>query len=569
MSGMSSRAARVEQRRARGPLVRRLLGLLVAAVTLVLILPSSPAWAHAELLTTTPADGAVLADAPSSVEFVFDEPVFLVPDGFQLYGGGAGHRTVPAEAVDATVRVILPKGLAEGSYVLGWRVISDDSHPESGVLSFAVGHADASVPTVVERDTRPVDILYGVLTALGFLGLFCLTGLTVFDLCVARTIAPGRRLPRLTAVVALSAYLILVPLTSVRERGLGLGSLFDPAVVLAGWSGGATAVLVLAALGTVLMLLRSRLPRRAAFLAGMTGAVAALASVLPVGHTRTFEPRWLVMTADLIHAATAAVWLGGLVALIVHLARARRRDGDPAEAALVLGRFSTLAGGLVVLLGITGAVLAVVIVGSVPALVGTAYGRLLLIKIGVVVVIGLLAAWNRFGLVPRLARERITGRAWRRLAVTIRLELLGLVLVVGLATALTLQNPRETDVPAVPVSAATDVLTSAGIPVAADLGTGHVTGRFGPGKPGINVIVFDLTDAGGAPIVPIDLPEVSVSEPTQSLGPLPATVEPGKTPGSYRAVVVLPAAGQWKITAAVRVNELERPAAVIDVVVVR
>ena len=227
-----------------------------------------------------------------------------------------------------------------------------------------------------------------------------------------------------------------------------------------------------------------------------------------------------------------------------------------------------MAGGLVVLLGVTGTILGVVIVGSVPALVGGAYGRLLLAKLGLVAVISGLAAWNRFGLVPRLARGETTGRAWRRLALAIRLEVVGVVLVVGLTSALTLQNPQATDTPAEAGPAATALFTPVGTPVAADLGTGHLSGRFGPGTAGVNVITFDLTDAGGAPLVPLGMPQVSVAEPNLSLGPLAAEVEPGKTPGSYRAVIVLPVGGQWRITAAVRVNELERPAAVADVVVV-
>jgi len=534
---------------------------------LVLVSPAAPASAHAELVSTTPAAGAVLTDAPGSVEFAFDEPVSLVPDGFQLYDGSGGHRTVAAEAVEATVRVTLPSDLAEGSYVLGWRVVSDDSHPESGVLSFVVGRAGASVPTAVENDAGPVDVLYGSLTAFGYLGLFCLVGLTVFDLFIARATAAGRRLPRAAGLVAVGAYLVLVPLTAVRERGLGLGAVFDPAVVTTGWSWGPVLTLVLASSGVVLMLLRARLPRRAGFWVGTAGAGAALVSVLPVGHTQTFGPSWLVMGADLVHAATAAVWLGGLVALILHLTRARRRKSDPAEAAVVLSRFSTLAGGVVVLLGITGTILAVVIVGSVTALVGSSYGLLLLAKLGMVVVIGALAAWNRFGLVPRLARDGTTGSAWPRLARAIRLEAAGIVVVVGLTSALTLQNPRETDATAGPAPAG--VPAAGGSPVLADLGTGHLTGRFSPGTAGANVITFDLTDAGGAPIVPLGMPQVSVAEPNLSLGPLAAEVEPGERPGSYRAKVLLPVAGQWKITAAVRVNELEQPAAVADVVVVR
>ncbi|MGS0685248.1 copper resistance CopC/CopD family protein [Nakamurella sp. GG22] len=547
--------------------IRRLVGLLLAVLALGLALPASPASAHAELLSTDPSEGAVLAASPSSIAFTFDEPVVLVPDGFKLYDGSGGQRIVPVEAVDATVRAALPPDLATGSYVLAWRVVSDDSHPESGVLSFAVGRAAATAPTVTETDTEAVVVLFGALTALGYLALFGLVGLTVFDLFVARTTPAGRRLPRVAAITAVSAYVLLVPLTAMREQGLALGALVDPAVATPGWSDSAALTLVLAASGIAMMLLRTRLPGRAGFWTGTVGAGVALLSVLPVGHTRTFEPRWLMMGADLVHAATAAVWIGGLLALVLYLVRARRRQGDPAEAAVVLGRFSTLAGGLVVLLGVTGTVLAVVVVGSVPALVGSTYGRLLLVKLSFVAVIGGLAAWNRFWLVPRLARDGISGRTWSRLALAIRFEAIGLVLVLGLTSALTLQNPRATDTVADPAPAVTEVPAPVGTPVLADLGTGHLTGRFSPGAAGVNVITFDVTDAGGTAIVPLGMPQVSVAEPNLSLGPLAAEVEPGDKPGSYRAVVAIPVAGQWKITAAVRVNEVEQPAAVTDVIV--
>ena len=565
---MSSDRPRPTSEGPSGASVRRLLGVLITALALFLALPPGSASAHAELVSTDPGDGAVLATAQSSVELTFDEPVVLVPDGFQLYDGSGGHQTVAAEAADATVRAALPPDLAEGSYVLFWRVVSDDSHPESGVLSFAIGRADGTVPTIVEGDDAMVSILYGVLTALWYLGIFCLVGLTVFDLFITRTTAAGRRLPRLAGRVAVGASVLLVSLTVIRERGAGLWAMLNPVVLVIGLFGPAGLTLVLTAAGVALMLLRTRLTDRAGFWPGTVGAAVALTSVLPVGHTRTFGPAWLVMGADLVHAATAAVWLGGLLGLALYLARARRRQDDPVEAGAVLSRFSTLAGVLVALLGVTGIALAVVIVGSVPALFGSTYGQLLLLKVGLVAVIGGLAAWNRFSLVPRLGRVGDTGAAWRQLALAIRLEAVGLVLVVGLTSALTLQNPRAADIPVGPAPVGTEGPAPAGTPLLADLGTGHLTGRFGPGTAGVNVITFDITDAGGTPIVPLGVPQVSVAEPNLSLGPLAAEVEPGETPGSYRAVVDVPAAGQWRITAAIRVNELEQPAAVADVIVV-
>jgi copper transport protein len=563
VSRPETRTTRIPMSATPTAVVTRLLGVLVAALALGLVLPAAPASAHAELVSTVPVAGAVLVDAPSSVVLTFDEPVDLVPDGIQLYDGSGVHRSVPAEVVQAAVRATLPADLPAGSYVVAWRVVSDDGHPESGVLPFVVRRADATLPTVHPVDARSVDLLDGGLTALGYLGLFTLVGLTVFDLVIARTTAPGRRLPRVAAHVALSAYLVLVPLTVVRERGVGLAGLPTSAAVTSGWTSAAAATLVLAGSGVVLMLLRTGLPGRAGPVAGVVGAVLALTSVLPVGHTRTFGPRWLVVGADLVHAATAAVWLGGLIALGLHLARARRHRGGSAGAAVVLGRFSTVAGGLVVLLGLTGTALAVVIVGSVPALLTSTYGQLLIGKLCLSAGIGAVAVWNRLGLVPRLLRPGADARAWRRLARAVRLEAVGLVLVLGVTSALTMQDPRAghglTPAPA-PAPAGTAVL--------ADLGTGHLTGRFGPGTSGVNVITFDVTDAGGAPVVPLGVPQVTVAEPNLGLGPLTADVRAGTAPGSYRAEIVVPTAGQWVITTAVRVNELQQPAAVVDVVVV-
>nr|WP_247647166.1 copper resistance protein CopC [Arthrobacter sp. E3] len=554
----TSRRNRWQQSRARRPLARRFLVLLFATLYLLMVVLPTPVLAHAALLYSTPVDGAALSKAPSSVELVFGETVAPVPDGFQLYDGSGVQRTVHVEQLDATVTATLPPNLADGSYKLSWRVISDDAHPIAGVLSFSVGKTGAAVPAIAKNDTGPVDILYGALNAFGYLGLFALVGLTVFNLFVTRTTVAARHLRWVAAFLAISTYVLLVPLTAVRERGLDLGGLADPAVFTSGWSGGAAVTLLLALAGVVLMLLAARIPGRRGFWAGTAGAGMALLSVLPVGHTRTFGPSWVVMGSDLVHAATAAVWLGGLVGLVLFLARARRRKGDPTEAAVVLGRFSTLAGSLVVLLGITGTILAVVMVGSVATLVGSSYGRLLMVKLAIVAVIGALAAWNRFGLLPRLANEEIKGKAWSRLTFAVRLEAIGVVVVLALTSALTLQNPRATEVQA-PV----------GTEVQAELGTGHLNGRFSPGTTGLNVLTFDLADVGDDPIVPISLPQVSAAEQNQGFGPLAAKVTPGATPGNYRAEVVLPEPGTWKITVAVRVNELEQPAAVVNVVVAK
>src|SRR5690606_3479310 len=78
-------------------------------------------------------------------------------------------------------------------------------------------------------------------------------------------------------------------------------------------------------------------------------------SELASGHTLTTDPQWLVMSADAVHVAAAALWLGGLVGL--HRLLSRRED-RPGPAASTVGRFSTVATWSVVALVIAGSTLA-------------------------------------------------------------------------------------------------------------------------------------------------------------------------------------------------------------------
>ncbi len=67
-----------------------------------------------------------------------------------------------------------------------------------------------------------------------------------------------------------------------------------------------------------------------------------------------------------------------------------------------MSRFSTLAGGLVAALALTGVLLGWRIVGSWSRLFGETWGRLLLVKVALVCVVLAMAAWNRYRLVPRV-----------------------------------------------------------------------------------------------------------------------------------------------------------------------
>jgi putative copper export protein/mono/diheme cytochrome c family protein len=140
------------------------------------------------------------------------------------------------------------------------------------------------------------------------------------------------------------------------------------------------------------------------------------------------------LVADAVHSMAAASWIGALPPLLLLLARARRTDGEPsrAMAAQATWRFSQLGIVSVCALLATGIINTCFLVGSVPGLVGTDYGRLLLAKVALFAAMVCLAAANRFRLFPRvIASEKQGTRVLGRIEHNGFIELLlGLVVLI-------------------------------------------------------------------------------------------------------------------------------------------
>ncbi|WP_399088259.1 copper resistance CopC/CopD family protein [Streptomyces sp. BBFR2] len=128
--------------------------------------------------------------------------------------------------------------------------------------------------------------------------------------------------------------------------------------------------------------------------AGLTagGALLAVATAATwsfAEHASTGLQPGLAIPVDLLHLLAVATWLGGLAALVVSL-----YWGPPVERAAVR-RFSRLAFGSVLALVATGLYQSWRQVGTVHALTGTAYGRLLMFKAGLVLLLVGLAWISR------------------------------------------------------------------------------------------------------------------------------------------------------------------------------
>ena len=138
--------------------------------------------------------------------------------------------------------------------------------------------------------------------------------------------------------------------------------------------------------------------------AGLAGGL--LMAQAWAGHAAAAEGRTLILqlTADSFHLLAAGVWFGSLPFLAVLLAWTRRADDPRADAiaAEAIRRFSALGLASVLILVLTGLANAWALVGSVPGLVGTAYGRLLLLKVSLLLPLLAMAAVNLCREKPRL-----------------------------------------------------------------------------------------------------------------------------------------------------------------------
>ncbi|MGO1629163.1 copper resistance CopC/CopD family protein [Mycetocola reblochoni] len=568
-----------------GRTVLRAVGALLLGLLFALGAGVAPAQAHAELLSTNPEDGAVLDTAPATVELRFNEPVQLIEDAIRLFPGDGDPVVLTARTVDTTVTIALPDELGEGAYALAYRVVSADGHPIGGALTFQVGDGDYTVPDTSAAPADPVmtDTIVSILTVAQYLGLLLLAGLLCFDrivLCRAEIPGPGtRRILRYAIGLAVAASLLLIPASGSRVTGhefiTYLPESGDLVLLPAStWMPGVSwQLLAAAALVTVLGIAATILESRTRGVAGRARALGcaalALAAPLLVGHTQTVQPVWVMLAADCGHLVAGAFWLGGVVGLLLYLRAARPavRGGrpriPPRETAEVVARFSRFALYSVILLAVSGTVMAVLIVGSWQALVSSGYGLLLTIKLIIVGAVIAVAAWNRTDLLPRITRHPADERQWVSLRRTLTVEAILLVAVLAVTGFLTNTSPTTT--PEHSHGTETTAPTEQETPVHAESQGLTVDGTITPAATGKNTVTFRL-EYKGEPITTEDV-TVEARLPEQELGPFTATPQLDPATGEYEAALTMPVAGEWQIQVTTRIDTYTQPIAMIPVTV--
>ncbi len=571
------------------------VGLAAFVVVVALVGLAAPASAHAQLVATSPADGAHVSPAPSQVSLRFSEQVSLKLGGVRVLNT-KGERVDEndAKAVNDTVTVSLRDNLADGAYVVAWNVVSADSHPVNGAFTFVVGAGPgASADEVASLLAVPNDKGWRVFAGVGrfasYAGLLLAAGGVVFLAFIDRR-RPSRTVVRLIAcasAVGAAGLLVQIPLQAAIATETGWTALLSPArwidvlsntglrwSTLVGIVGGAV---VAGAVGAA----RSRRDAWPQWV-GLTGAGLVFVSFALTGHTRTTSPEWLVVPADVVHVAAAGVWFGGVVLLVLAWTQ-RRRDGDAVAAARLVDRFSQMAVFTVVAVAASGVFLGWKEVGSLSALTSTRYGWTLVVKLCVVAVVGGLAAYNHWKLVPDIrrtgkpvlsakvanaaaasvggpgaAKTTRSALAWRRLEKTVRYEIAGLLTVLAVTSALVVITPAR------------EVQSKGGLfATSVAFGNDRLNMVIDPNKVGTNEFHAYLLDEAGRPDDAIQQMTLRLSLPAQGVGPIEEAM--GKAgPGHWQLVSdALTIPGKWDVTLVGEVSKFEDQTVTMPVTVHR
>lgn len=133
---------------------QRMKTAVIALIALLLVFSLVlPAFAHAQLLSSSPANGAAL---PTAEEVVLTFNESISPDFVQLAGTGPDGDIIEGDAVvDGPVLTQAIRATANGEYTLTYRVVSADGHPVSGEVTFTL--TDTENDDAPDQDTGAID----------------------------------------------------------------------------------------------------------------------------------------------------------------------------------------------------------------------------------------------------------------------------------------------------------------------------------------------------------------------------------------------------------------------------
>lgn len=311
-----------------------------------------------------------MATLPPGVELIFTEPVSPAGAGIKVFSPSGQQVAGPATSRGTVLSA--PVSSAEtGTFVVSWQVLAADTHPSRGAFRFSVGRPSPNPYSwlLAGGEIGTATPIGYVLQALArwvhFAGFALAFGVVAFQALI-------RRKERFNWLVG-AGVILLVAAEPLALLGQLASLSFDSDTAIAVLASGFGRLLALRLAGALLVwalwAIQSPWP-----VLGVGGAVALVDGLS--AHAIPGLPGAGQMLVA-VHVAAMGVWVGGLAAFL----------GAPDR------RFGRYAAGSFGVAAVTGLLLAVAHIGLLQALMTTAYGQVLMVKVlvvGVAVTVALL-----------------------------------------------------------------------------------------------------------------------------------------------------------------------------------
>lgn len=523
----------------------RCFALLVAALLLASVFLPGRADAHAILEQATPAQDEQLQNSPPYVELLFNERLDSSADNkiIVLDGSSRSVTSAKTERIEQGkgLKLMLP-ALKEDHYTVSYSIISADGHPVSGAYVFTVGnppplpdssgldpHAQighAGHAHDSNKLTTMSFLLYAARIAY-YAGLLGVSGLIFWGL--QRSASPAVRDTREAAIGFMGKFFVCATIAYVV---LSLNNLAQNEP-LSEWG----RILTQTTIGklfaaSLLLSIAGLLLRGLSAPARLFWAAVALFVEAWSGHAAVFDPIYYSVALDFVHLAAASLWSGGLLLLLLVWRRERPEAG---RFAILFSKWALAA---FLALWLTGILSVLLFLPSLNYLFYTAWGKWLLVKVG----LSLLVVIAAFLIRLRLRKGSLPPGGLLRADFGL---MAGIVLIVGI---LTYQNPLPANQPLYYHDMGTDM---------------HLTLQVTPNAPGDNSITLKvwLPEKSGQPkstvlrLQPLERKDVGYIEvPLESYQDSDIYAFPGYVEAAFKAKgPYLPFAGKWE--AQVRVTD--------------
>lgn len=354
---------------------------------------------HATVTSSNPSPNEILDSLPEKISIQFSEDIQTSFYTLEVYS--ENESKIPLQDIHVSKKTLegtWSDSSDEGVYFIKWRVISSDGHPIEGTIPFQFGETTNNSGQVIAKENAGFPSSSQIfLQSLQYLCFAAITGILFFNLLLTKGPLPDRMSSRTRGYILLSytglaiSILLSLPLKVTIDAGVGWQNAFNGLYlkeVLQSTQFGTIWIIEIILLITLLIplffMMRNHFNKYTLFLSFVLMSSLMVCKAF-IGHTNDTTHQYLAVTMGFLHLLSMALWLGGLLAILVIMPKSynpKMTDDKKTFYWSIIQKFSSWAFLFVSILIISGVYSSFQHIPTLHSLLNTTYGQILIIKIG-------------------------------------------------------------------------------------------------------------------------------------------------------------------------------------------